>query len=80
MIVAIAAVHLPHHAPLVTSHGDSMELPFVYLFGTVALLFAGPGRLSLDALLVHRAPLDRLVRSSAERREIERRRVARTLQ
>jgi putative oxidoreductase len=51
MIVAIAIVHLPEHAPLVASHGDSMELPFVYLFGTVALLFAGPGRWSLDALI-----------------------------
>ena len=51
MIVAIAAVHLPAHAPLVASHGESMELPVLYLFGAVALMFSGPGRLSLDALL-----------------------------
>lgn len=73
MIVAIAVVHLPAHAPLVTSHGDSMELPFVYLFGTAALMLAGPGRWSLDALIAQRIPLDRLVRHGAERRGIERR-------
>jgi putative oxidoreductase len=55
MIVAIAIVHLPAHTPLVTSHGDSMELPFVYLFGTAALIFAGPGRWSVDALIAARA-------------------------
>jgi putative oxidoreductase len=62
MIVAITAVHLPAHAPLVTSHGDSMELPFVYLFAATALMFAGPGCLSLDAFIARRAPVGRLVR------------------
>ncbi len=75
MIVAIVAVHLPAHAPLVTAKGESMELPFVYLFGTIALMLAGPGRWSLDRMIAHRAPIDRLVRLGAERRGIERRRV-----
>jgi uncharacterized membrane protein YphA (DoxX/SURF4 family) len=73
IIVAIAAVHLPAHAPLVTSHGDSMELPFVYLFGAAALMLAGPGRWSLDAFIAHRTPLDRLIRHGSERRGIKRR-------
>jgi putative oxidoreductase len=72
MIVAIAAVHLPAHAPLVTSHGNSMELPFVYLFGTVALMLAGPGCWSLDALIAHRIPFGRLVRRVTGRRAIDR--------
>jgi putative oxidoreductase len=55
MVVAIAAVHIPAHAPLVTSHGESMELPFVYLVGMIALLFAGPGCWSLDAVIAHRS-------------------------
>jgi putative oxidoreductase len=73
MIVAIVLVHLPAHAPLVTSHGDSMELPFVYLFGTAALVLAGPGRWSLDALIAQRMPMNRLMRLGAERCAIERR-------
>jgi putative oxidoreductase len=67
MIVAIAIVHLPDHAPLVTSHGESMELPLVYLFGTAALILAGPGRWSLDAFIAQRARLDRLIPLGAER-------------
>jgi putative oxidoreductase len=63
MIVAIVTVHLPAHAPLVTAHGDSMELPFVYLFATVALVLAGPGRWSFDALIAQRTPFVRLIRS-----------------
>jgi putative oxidoreductase len=62
MTVAIATVHLPAHTPLVTSHGDSMELPFVYLFAMVALMLAGPGRWSFDALIAQRTPFARLIR------------------
>lgn len=74
MIVAIVAVHVPDHAPLVASHGESMELPFVYLFGAIGLVFAGPGRWSLDALLAHRPPVEKLVRHGIERRAMNRRR------
>src|ERR1700722_8010321 len=67
MAVAITTVHLPAHTPLITVHGDSMELPFVYLFAMAAIIFAGPGRWSLDALIAQRTSLDRLVRLGATR-------------
>jgi putative oxidoreductase len=51
MLVAIAAVHLPAHAPLVSSHGASLELPAVYLIGALAIVLVGPGRWSADALI-----------------------------
>jgi putative oxidoreductase len=75
MMVAIATVHIPAHAPLVTAHGDSMELPFVYLFGMVALMVAGPGRWSLDAFITRLAPVGRIVHWRAEQRGLERHRV-----
>jgi putative oxidoreductase len=65
MTVAITTVHLPAHTPLVTSHGDSMELPFVYLFAAAVFMLAGPGRWSLDSLIAHRTALDRLARRGA---------------
>jgi putative oxidoreductase len=74
MIVAITAVHVPAHAPLVTSHGASMELPFVYLFAAAALMLAGPGRWSFDALIARSTPVDRLVDHGAEGRGIKGRR------
>lgn len=55
MLVAIAAVHLPAHQPFVASHGASMELPVVYLIGTIAIIIAGPGRWSVDAFIAHHA-------------------------
>jgi putative oxidoreductase len=64
MLVAIVAVHVPAHAPIVTSHGDSMELPGVYLVGTLAIVLAGPGRWSLDALIARRAHMGWLVATS----------------
>lgn len=75
MVVAIATVHIPAHAPLVTSHGDSMELPFVYLFGTVALMFAGPGRWSLDAFIARRPQVHRIMQRLADRRGFARERL-----
>jgi putative oxidoreductase len=55
MVVALTAVHLPAHAPLVSSHGDSLELPAVYLIGAVAIVLVGPGRWSADALIARLA-------------------------
>jgi putative oxidoreductase len=75
MLVAITTVHLPAHTPLVTAHGDSMELPFVYLFGMVALMFAGPGRWSLDAFIAHRPAVGQLVHRLAEQRALDPHRV-----
>jgi putative oxidoreductase len=57
MLVAIATVHIPAHAPLVSSHGESLELPGVYLIGALAIVLAGPGRWSADALIARRTRL-----------------------
>jgi putative oxidoreductase len=57
MVVAIAAVHVPAHAPIVSSHGESMELPGVYLIGALVIALLGPGRWSLDTLIARRADL-----------------------
>jgi putative oxidoreductase len=45
MVVAIIAIHLP--GPFL----DGYEFPLTLLAGAVVLLLAGPGRLSLDAVL-----------------------------
>jgi putative oxidoreductase len=65
MLVALAAVHVPAHAPLVSSHGESLELPAVYLIGAFAIVLVGPGRWSADALIA---------RCASERRRQSRRR------
>jgi putative oxidoreductase len=69
MIVAIGTVHLPEHTPLVTSHGDSMELPFVYLFAMAGLMLAGPGCWSLDAVIARLPSFDGLAHATLSLRE-----------
>jgi putative oxidoreductase len=73
MLVAIAAVHAPAHAPLVSSHGESMELPGVYLIGALAIVLAGPGRWSVDALIARHTHIGWF---ASDRRRQSRRRAA----
>ena len=56
MVTALVTVHFKHGDPFVTLHGASFESPLEYLTLAVMLIFAGPGRLSLDALLFGRSP------------------------
>lgn len=46
MSVAVFAVHAGQ--PLVAMNGPSMEVPLIYLTIFVAILFAGPGKFSVD--------------------------------
>jgi len=48
MVVAIALVHRPELAMLNQHGGWMLELQGMYLFGALALVFLGPGRLSVD--------------------------------
>jgi putative oxidoreductase len=55
MIVALGMVHLPSGDPFVNPMGGrSFELAACHLAAVLALLLAGPGKLSLDALLFGR--------------------------
>jgi putative oxidoreductase len=54
MAVAAFQVHIPAGHPFVSQGDPSYELAIVYLAASVLFLLAGPGRLSLDALLFGR--------------------------
>lgn len=70
MVVAIVTVHLKANHPFVdpTSKGPSYELAAHYLVVALTVLFAGPGTLSLDALLFGRTP-ERQRRVDGQRRQ-----------
>lgn len=51
MAVAAFQVHIAAGHPFVAQGGPSYELAVVYLAASLLFLLAGPGRLSLDALL-----------------------------
>jgi len=48
MVVAALTVHLKHGF---FAQANGYELPFIYAFAAATIAFAGPGALSLDALL-----------------------------
>lgn len=54
MAVAIIKVHLPAHSAFVGHAGSTFELPAAYLVSALAVMLAGPGAISLDALVFGR--------------------------
>jgi putative oxidoreductase len=57
MAFAIVMVHIRAGQPFVDPKGGpSWELPAAYLASVIAILLVGPGRFSLDALLLGRRP------------------------
>jgi putative oxidoreductase len=57
MAVAAGMVHIPAGHPFVSTGGPSWELAGVYFAAAVLFLLAGPGRLSLDAILFGHEPV-----------------------
>jgi putative oxidoreductase len=57
MAVAVLKVHIPADHPYVSMGGPSWELAGVYFACSVLFLLAGPGGLSLDAMLFGRKPV-----------------------
>jgi len=51
MAVAMFTFHFPQKHSFVTMDGPSWELAGIYFACSIMLLFSGPGRFSLDALL-----------------------------
>jgi putative oxidoreductase len=70
MAVALGMVHLPQGHPFVASEpgAPSYEPALGYFAIAVAFLLGGPGKLSRDALLFHRATLGPDVSADAVRR------------
>jgi putative oxidoreductase len=53
MTVALLMVHIPAGDPWISAgKGSSFELPLAYWTVAIMLLLAGPGKLSLDALIL----------------------------
>jgi putative oxidoreductase len=58
MVGALAMVHIPAGHPFVAVGGPSSELATVYFACAILFLLLGPGRISLDACLFRKAPLE----------------------
>lgn len=54
MLGALFLVHIPQGHPFVSQGGPSYELALIYLVMSIMLIFLGPGKWSLDAVLLVR--------------------------